>query len=74
MQREYMEYVAEACKKGMTPEEVTYLFTNIYNKSNTKNGKSILRLFAKGIGGTKKHTLNMQVQAPNPNMQYVKQQ
>ena len=54
MQRDYMGYVNMACKEGMKPEEVQNLFNDIYSKSNTKQGKRVLRLFAKGIGNAKK--------------------
>ena len=54
MQRDYMGYVNVACKEGMKPEEVQNLFNEIYSKSNTKQGKRVLRLFAKGIGKAKK--------------------
>ena len=62
MSREYMGYVTDACKNGMTGEEVTNLFNEIYQKSNTKKGKKVLRLFAKGIGSTKKKSLNKNVE------------
>ena len=62
MQREYMGYVNAACKEGMKPEEVQDLFNDIYSKSNTKQGKRVLRLFAKGIGKTKKKSLLKQQQ------------
>ena len=57
MGREYLNYVNDAVSKGMSPDEVRYLFSDIYNKANTKQGKQVLRLFAKGIGKAKKHTL-----------------
>ena len=57
MQREYIDYVKETCKSGMSPEEVQYLFNDIYSKSNTKQGKRVLRLFARGIGKAKKNVL-----------------
>ena len=62
MQREYINYVNLACKEGMKPEEVQNLFNDIYSKSNTKQGKRVLRLFAKGIGKTKKKSLIRQQQ------------
>lgn len=72
MQREYMEYVKEACENGMSREEVTYLFNDIYNKSNTKRGKKILKLFAQGIGSAKKRvkiqTINPAPQMTSPQM------
>ena len=57
MQKDYMGYVNVACKEGMRPEEVQSLFNEIYSKSNTKQGKRVLRLFAKGIGKTKKKNM-----------------
>lgn len=57
MQRDYMNYINIACKEGMKPEEVQDLFNDIYKKSNTKQGKRVLRLFAKGIGKAKKNSL-----------------
>ena len=60
MQRDYMNYVNVACKEGMKPEEVQNLFNEIYNKSNTKQGKRVLRLFSKGIGKAKKKGLTKQ--------------
>ena len=57
MQREYLGYVGEACKNGMSAEEVQYLFNDIYSKSNTKQGRRVLRLFSKGIGKAKKNVL-----------------
>ena len=60
MQRDYMGYVNVACKEGMNPEEVQSLFNEIYSKSNTKQGKRVLRLFAKGIGKAKKKSLVQQ--------------
>ena len=57
MQRDYMKYVNIACNEGMKPEEVHNLFNDIYKKSNTKQGKRILRLFAKGIGKAKKKNI-----------------
>lgn len=80
MQRDYMNYVNVACKDGMKPEEVQNLFADIYKKSNTKQGKRVLRLFAKGIGKAKKNTLMQQYQtAPEQNQieksyQYVYKQ
>lgn len=62
MQRNYMSYVNVACKEGMKPEEVQNLFNEIYSKANTKQGKRVLRLFAKGIGKTKKKSLIQQQQ------------
>ena len=68
MQRDYMGYVNAACKEGMKPEEVQNLFNDIYSKSNTKQGKRVLRLFAKGIGKAKKKSLIQQhQQAPMEN-------
>ena len=57
MQRDYMSYVNVACKEGMKPEEVQNLFSEIYNKSNTRQGKRVLRLFSKGIGKAKKKNM-----------------
>ena len=57
MNRDYMAYVGDACKNGMTPEEMQTLFNNIYIKSNSKQGKRVLRLFAKGIGKAKRDVL-----------------
>ena len=62
MQRDYMNYVNAACKEGLKPEEVQNLFNDIYSKSNTKQGKRVLRLFAKGIAKAKKNSLTMQQQ------------
>lgn len=62
MQRDYMGYINIACKEGLKPEEVQNLFNDIYSKSNTKQGKRVLRLFAKGIGKVKKNSLTMQQQ------------
>ena len=64
MQRDYMNYVNVACREGMKPEEVQNLFNDIYNKSNTKQGKRVLRLFSKGIGKVKKKGLLKQQQEP----------
>lgn len=64
MQRDYIGYVGEACKNGMTPEEVRLLFNNIYEKANTRNGKKILRLFAKAIGGAKRKSPRNKTQTP----------
>ena len=61
MNRSYMGYVGEACKKGMSPEEVQYLFNDIYSKANTKFGKRVLKLFSKGIGKAKKKVLEQQM-------------
>ena len=69
MQREYINYVNLACKEGMKPEEVQNLFNEIYSKSNTKQGKRVLRLFAKGIGRTKKKSLIHQQQLEQQNKQ-----
>lgn len=66
MQRDYMNFVNVACKEGMKPEEVQNLFNNIYNKSNTKMGRKVLRLFAKGIGNVKKKSLIQQKQVTEP--------
>ena len=57
MQRDYMNYISVACKEGMKPAEVQNLFNDIYKKSNTKQGKRVLRLFAKGIGKAKKKSM-----------------
>ena len=62
MQREYMNYVNVACKEGLKPEEVQSLFNNISKKADTKQGKRVLRLFAKGIGNVKKKSLMKQQQ------------
>ena len=75
MGREYMGYVGDACKNGMTGEEVSYMLSEIYNKANTKFGKRVLKMFSKGIGKAKKHTLNNQLQASqqqiNPQMPQI---
>ena len=71
MQRDYVAYVNLACKEGLKPEEVQNLFNDIYRKSNTKQGKRVLRLFAKGIGKAKKNSLTMQQQ---PQMENQKNQ
>lgn len=63
MQRDYMGYVSVACKEGMSKEEVQSLFNDIYSKANTKQGKKVLRLFAKGIAKAKKNTLVQQYQS-----------
>ena len=73
MQREYMGYVNVACKEGMKPEEVQNLFNDIYKKSNTKQGKRVLRLFAKGIGKAKKKTLIQQHQAKQVEQQPIQE-
>ena len=70
MNREYLAYVSDACKNGMTPEEMQTLFNNIYNKSNTRQGKRVLRLFAKGIGKAKEDVLSMPNQSLNNQYQY----
>ena len=62
MTKEYLNYIGVACKEGMKPEEVQNLFNDIYSKSNTKQGKRVLRLFAKGIGNAKKKNLIRQQQ------------
>ena len=68
VQRDYINYVNVACKEGMKPEEVQNLFNDIYTKTNTKQGKRVLRLFAKGIGNAKKKSLIQQHQvAPAEN-------
>ena len=69
MQRDYMNFVNVACKEGMKPEEVQNLFNNIYNKSNTKMGRKVLRLFAKGIGNVKKKSLIQQKQVTEPQIE-----
>jgi len=69
MQRDYMNYVNVACKEGMKPEEVQNLFNEIYSKSNTKQGKRVLRLFSKGIGKAKKKGLIIQQQQSQIQMQ-----
>ena len=69
MQRDYMNFVNVACKEGMKPEEVQSLFNNIYNKSNTKMGRRVLRLFAKGIGNVKKKSLIQQKQVTEPQIE-----
>lgn len=69
MQREYINYVNLACKEGMKPEEVQNLFNEIYSKSNKKQGKRVLRLFAKGIGKTKKNSLIHKQQLEQQNNQ-----
>ena len=69
MQRDYINYVGVACKEGMKPEEVQNLFNDIYSKSNTKRGKKVLRLFAKGIGTAKKKNLINQQQINPVEMQ-----
>ncbi|MBE6139091.1 MAG: hypothetical protein E7174_01105 [Firmicutes bacterium] len=60
MQRDYLSYVGVACKEGMTSEEVQNLMSDIYSKSNTKQGKRVLRLFCKGIAKAKKNSLTKQ--------------
>ena len=72
MQREYMGYVNSALNNGMSAEEVQYLFNDIYNKSNTRQGKRVLRLFSKGIGKAKKNTLMNQTSI-NQNIQTYEQ-
>jgi len=69
MQREYMNYVNVACREGLKPEEVQSLFNDIYSKSNTKQGKRVLRLFSKGIGKAKKNSLLKQQQQSQVQMQ-----
>ena len=71
MQRDYMNYVNVACREGMKPEEVQNLFNDIYSKSNTKQGKRVLRLFSKGIGKAKKNNLIMQQQASLENQSQI---
>ena len=66
MNRAYLEYVKDACENGMSKEEVQYLFNDIYRKSDTKQGKKVLRLFSKGIGKAKKNVLNMGQTYQNP--------
>ena len=70
MNRDYLAYVRDACKNGMTPEEMQTLFNNIYNKSNTRQGKRVLRLFAKGIGKAKEDVITMPNQSLNNQYQY----
>lgn len=65
MAREYINYLNDALKDGMSKEEVTYLFEDIYRKSDSKNGKRVLKLFAQGIGNAKKNTLSMQESKQN---------
>ena len=74
--REYMGYVGAACKDGMSPEEVQYLFNDIYSKANTKFGKRVLKLFSKGIGKAKKNALIKQStnQIEQPQMEQVQPQ
>ena len=67
MQREYLSYVSVACKQGMTAQEVQNLMGEVYNKSNTKQGKRVLRLFAKGIAKAKKNSLVKQQDAQKEN-------
>ena len=69
MKREYMSYVNIACKEGMKPEEVQYLFNDIYKKTDTKQGKKMLRIFAKGIAKAKKNSLTYQNQPKQVEMQ-----
>ena len=69
MQRDYINYINIACKEGMKPEEVQSLFNDIYNKSNTKQGKRVLRLFAKGIGNAKKKSLLKEQQMIQPEIE-----
>lgn len=72
MQRDYINYVNLACNEGMKPEEVQSLFNDIYKKSNIKQGKRVLRLFAKGVGKAKKNSLLKQQQAQQEKVrQYV---
>ena len=71
MNRDYINYVGEACKNGMNAEEVQYLFSDIYKKSNTRKGKKILKLFAQGIGKAKKNVLiNQPIQQSYQNQQF----
>ena len=58
MQRDYLNYVKDACTNGMTASEMQYLFNDLYTKSDTKTGKRVLRLFARGIGRAKQNTLD----------------
>lgn len=74
MQRDYLNYVNVACKEGMKPEEVQNLFNDIYSKSNIKQGRRVLRLFAKGIGKAKKKSLINQQQMQNSEPQLVPNQ
>ena len=71
MAREYINYLDDALKNGMSKEEVTYLFEDIYAKSNTKKGKKVLRLFATGVGKAKKEVLAKQQENTNQ-IQYIK--
>ena len=57
MNREYIEYVKDACENGMTAYEIQYLFNDIMQKTNTKKGKRVLKLFAQGIGKSKKNIM-----------------
>ena len=75
MQREYLGYVGAACKDGMSPEEVQYLFSDIYMKANTRQGKKVLRLFSKGIGKAKKNVMvNKQVMQQQMDINQINQQ
>ena len=62
MQREYVKYAGDACKNGMSPEEVQNLFTMLLDRP------ILLRTFAKGIGATKKITYTNQASI-NQNVQ-----
>ena len=55
--KDYIKYVKVACQEGMKPEEVQSLLSEVYSNSDTKLGKIALRLFAKGIGKTKKKNM-----------------
>ena len=59
MNRDYIKYVGEACENGMSAEEVRDLFSEIFKKTDTKAGKVVLKLFATGIGKTKKRSLQL---------------
>ena len=63
MQKDYMNGLSEACKKGLTPQEVQVLMRGLLRKSNTKQGGDMLISFATGIGATKKHSLIQQQKA-----------
>ena len=57
MNRGYAKYIADACNNGMSKEEMRYLFEDMYKKSNTRNGKRVLRFFTRGIVKAKKKVL-----------------
>lgn len=74
MNKDYMNYVADACNNGMTKEEMRYLFEDIYKKSNTRNGKRALRFFTRGIVKAKKKVLEQQMTKQVEPQQIIQQQ